>query len=103
MSNNPLANLKIDYWYKALLVIAAFVLPFSLFVETKGVQNSVVQLLSLGSILIGIGEWINHPLQVRLGLGFKISGHARINKWPGNLCDLAGVIFVLIGVAKVFL
>ncbi len=42
MSNNPLSNLKIDYRYKALLVMAASVLIVSLSVEIKGVRNSVV-------------------------------------------------------------
>lgn len=103
MSNNPLANLKIDYWYKALLAIGVCVLILSLSLEMKGVQNSVVQLVSLGAILVGIGEWINHPLQERGGHGFKVSGHRRINTDPGNVCDLAGIILASVGIVKIFL
>ncbi len=42
--SNPLANLTIDYWYKAVLVIGTGVLIAALSIEMKGVENSVVQL-----------------------------------------------------------
>lgn len=102
MSENPLSNLKIDYWYKALLVLAAFVLVISLCVEMKGVENSVVQMISLGAILVGFGEWINHPLQEKIGVGFKLTGHPRKNTISGNLFDLAGLAFIIVGVVKIF-
>ena len=102
MSTNPLANLAIDYWYKAVLVIATCVLIASLSVEMKGVENCVVQLIALGAIFIGLGEWINHPLQTRLIPGAKITGHPRRNKLGGNLLDALGVVLILIGVVKIF-
>jgi len=101
MSSNPLANLKLEYWCKALLAIGACVLIVSLSVEMKGVDNSIVQLVSLGAILIGLGEWINHPLQVRVVAGLKISGHGRINTWSGNLFDVIGVLCASIGILKI--
>lgn len=97
-----MGNLAIDYWYKALLVIGTCVLIVSLSTEMKGVENSVVQLISLGSIFIGLGEWINHPLQVRLVPGAQISGYPRKNYASGNALDTLGVIFVFIGVVKIF-
>jgi len=103
VSSNPLANLKIDYWYKALLVIGACVLIVSLSVEMKGVDNSVVQLVSLGAILIGIGEWINHPLRTTVVPGWIGTSYPRINTWSGNLFDLTGVICVSVGIVKTLL
>lgn len=97
---NPLSNLKIDYWYKALLVVGACVLLVSLSVEMKGIKNSVVQLISLGAICIGFGEWINHPFQAAIGIGYKISGYPRKNKLGGNLFDLLGLFMILGGFAK---
>ena len=102
MTNNPLSNLKIDRWYKALLVLAACVLIVSLSVEMKGVQNSVVQLISLGAIFVGIGEWINHPLQQKIGPGFKIAAYPRINTFGGNLFDFAGVVLIIVGAVRIF-
>jgi len=102
MSSNPLSNLKIDYWYKALLVLASCVLIVSLSVEMKGVKNCVVQLFSLGAVFIGIGEWMNHPLQTRIVPGYKITGHPRINTFGGSALDLLGLVLLIIGIVKIF-
>jgi hypothetical protein len=99
---NPLSKLKIDYWYKAMLVISTCVLIVSLTVELKGVENSVVQLISLGCAFWGLGEWINHPYQEKIGIGFKISGHPRNGSVAGYAFDLVGWILILIGIFKVF-
>jgi hypothetical protein len=40
LTNNPLANRGIDYWYKAMLVIAIVILITSLKIEMKG-ENRV--------------------------------------------------------------
>ncbi len=62
---NPLKNMKIDYWYKALTVVGAalFVFNGTSFFD----RYPVVPLgfLSSGIFFIGLGEWINHPLKVR--------------------------------------
>jgi len=102
MSSNPLGNLAIDYWYKALLVIGTCVLIASLSTEMKGVENCVVQLISLGGIFIGLGEWVNHPLQEVLVPRGKLTGYPRKNKAGGNALDTLGVILVIIGVVKIF-
>lgn len=100
MVSNPLGNLKIDNWYKALLVIGSCVFLVSLSTEVKGIENSVVQLISLGCILFGLGEWINHPYQEIIVPGGKISGYPRKNKVGGIVFDIIGIIFVIFGVIK---
>lgn len=95
MSQNPLSSLKIDYWYKILPVIGSITLILGLTVEIKGVSNILVQLVSIGVILIGIGEWINHPLQTSFGLNFKITSYKRLNKLSGNAWDLFGVALIV--------
>jgi len=102
MTNNPLANLTIDYWYKALLVIATCVFIVSLSVEMKGIENSVVQLMSLGAMFIGMGEWINHPCQVRVVPGFKITSFARLSCWFGYAWDITGLVLLIVGIVKLF-
>jgi len=98
---NPLSKLKIDYWYKAVLVIAVCVLIVSLTIELKDVKNSTVQILALGFIFWGLGEWINHPYQEKIGIGFKISGHPRNGSLAGYSFDVLGFCLIFYGVWKV--
>ncbi len=91
MTQNPLSTLKIDYWYKILPVIGTITLILGLTVDVKGVSNILVQLVSVGVIFIGIGEWINHPLQTKVGAGFKITSYKRINTFAGNVWGLVGI------------
>lgn len=60
--DNPLSKLKIDYWYHAIMVVSIVILIVAFTVKLEGVNNSLVQLVSLGSFFIGLGKWINHPL-----------------------------------------
>ncbi len=76
---NPLKNMKIDYWYKALTVVGAalFVFNGTSFFD----RYPVVPLgfLSSGIFFIGLGEWINHPLIVRfIGPGVWTRGYSRV-------------------------
>ena len=97
--SNPLQNLKIDYWYKAVLVVGAVALVLSLTVELKGASNSTVLLFSLSAVFIGIGEWINHPLQTviyppsaQFPGGLKGEGYKRSNSILGVCFIIAGVV-----------
>jgi hypothetical protein len=94
MTDNPLSGLKLDYWYKLLPLLGTITLIIGLTVDVKGVANSFVQLVSLGVIFVGIGEWINHPLQVRIAPGIKITSYNRKNTFAGNAWNLFGVTFI---------
>jgi len=91
MSQSPLSELKIDYWYKILPVIGSVTLILGLTVDMKGVSNILVQLVSIGVMLVGIGEWINHPLQTKVGAGLKITSHNRTHTFAGNAWDMIGI------------
>lgn len=105
--SNFLSRLEIDYWYKAVLVVAVGFLALSLTVEFKGVENAHIALISLGCALIGLGEWINHPLQQAImppsssypGWG-KLSGHPRRNTFLGNLLLIGGIAIDGLGVYR---
>lgn len=94
---NPLQSLVIDYWYKAVTVASVVFLLVALTVDLKGVENKTVILVSLGSFFIGLGEWINHPLQTRIAPGMKITSYNRNASLPGNLFDVFGFLLVCIG------
>jgi hypothetical protein len=108
MSTNPLEKLVIDYWYKAVVVASIFILIISLTVNLVAIDNTVVQLISIGAFFIGIGEWINHPLQTRLMPASvlypagKITGNPRNPSFTGILFDILGCLLVGIGIYKLF-
>ena len=85
MNENPLSTLKIDYWYKILPVIGTIGLIISLTLDVKIADNLTISLISIGVIFIGIGEWINHPLQTALAYGGKITTYNRLNTIAGNV------------------
>jgi hypothetical protein len=97
---HPLNTLKIDYWYKAVLVLSAVLLVLSLTVPFQGVSNSVASILSLGGVSFGLGEWVNHPLQERVGPGFKITGYPRRNTLFGNLLVVVGLGLICYGIYR---
>lgn len=94
---NPLKSLVIDYWYKAVAVASVVFLLAALTVDLKGVENKTVILISLGSFFIGLGEWINHPLQTSIAPGMKITSYNRKASIHGNLFDILGFSIVCIG------
>lgn len=106
MDTNPLSKLAIEYWYQAVMAGALILLILSLSVELVGIDNNVVQLLSLGAFFVGLGEWKNHPLQTALvppsayHPAGKITGHPRRSSLIGTLFDLLGVILVGLGLYK---
>jgi len=97
---NPLRNLIIDKWYKVPLVLGACVLVLALSVELKNVSNNLVQCVALGFIFIGIGEWINHPLQTKVSLGFKLTSYNRLPSYLGTLFDILGFITIMVSIWK---
>ncbi|MFY1765748.1 hypothetical protein [Escherichia coli] len=100
---NPLKNMKIDYWYKALTVVGAalFVFNGTSFFD----RYPVVPLgfLSSGIFYIGLGEWINHPLKVRfIGPGVWTRGYNRSSCALGIIFDILGCFLIVTGVVKFF-
>lgn len=99
-TNNPLQSLALDYWYKAVLAISTALLIVSLTVPLQGVRNDIAQLLCLGGIFVGLGEWVNHPLQESIGAGFKLSGHPRRSSFLGTVLDLLGLACIGYGLYR---
>ena len=66
-------------------------------VDLKGVENKTAILISLGCLFIGLGEWINHPLQTRIATGMKITSYNRSASLRGSLFDVLGFLLVCIG------
>lgn len=104
----PLSRLKLQYWYHVLIVLGAAGALASMTVELKGVANAHALLVSLGLISLGIGEWVNHPLQTKLvrphaympGGGY-ITSHPRHNSAIGIAFDVLGFALVALAIYKI--
>lgn len=82
----------------------------SLTVKFQGIENAHVALVSLGAVLVGLGEWINHPLQEAIippGNGYpgwgKLSGYPRTNTFLGNAFLAGGIILLGLGAFRLAL
>lgn len=94
-----LKSMTIDYWYKLLAVVSIGLMVLALTVPLQ-VPNRQVLLLALGAFLFSLGQWINHPLQEKIGHGFKISGYPRKVHPGGLLFEVVGLCLVAWGVWK---
>ncbi len=99
--SNVLSSLKIDYWYKAVLVFGATLLVLSLTVPFHGVPNREVALLSSGLAIFGLGEWINHPLRtiirqpdINYPGWLKCEGHPWKPSTLGIMLDIVGLALI---------
>jgi hypothetical protein len=99
--NNLLSNIKLDYWYHVLIVLGTLFLITSLTVSLEGVDNNTVQVLSLACLLIGIGEWVNHPILTEIvppsrsvPSGGELISYPRNNSIVGVSFDLVGLFLL---------
>jgi hypothetical protein len=106
--DKALSWLKVEYWYHVFIVLGVAGTVAALTVDLKGIANSHALLLSMGAFFVGMGEWINHPLQtgivppnVYLGGGGIITGHPRRNSMLGIAFDIIGLVFVGIALYKI--
>ena len=99
-SPNPLSKLALDYWYQVLMVVCVVVFLLAGAGLLKAFPVAPTAAISAGGFFIGLGEWINHPLQTAIMRatayqpGGVLTGHPRSN-------SIIGVAFVLLGVALV--
>lgn len=98
---------KIEHWYHALAALGAAGVISALSFDFPGIANAHVLLVSLGGFFVGLGEWINHPLQTAIvprtayHSGGVISGHPRHPKTLGVLFDVFGFVLVVWGAYKI--
>lgn len=100
--SNPLESLKLDYWYKAVLAISTVLLVISLTIPLQELSNSTIALICTGGIFVGLGEWINHPLQEVVAFNYKITGYPRRATFLGSVFLVFGLCLAGYGIYKLF-
>jgi len=98
--DNPLSKLALDYWYHVLMVTCFFVFLLSAAGVLKLLPVAPMIAISAGGFFVGLGEWINHPLQsaiIPLGV---IQGHPRKSSVLGVLFVVCGIGFIAFGVYR---
>lgn len=97
-----------SHFFIALLLCGAVIVMLSFFVgRTGSFFNGLLQ-IGFGVLLIGVGEWINHPLQQSRGMrslakenfAFHRFFHRKRNPSSiGNLFAIAGLLLFFTGIA----
>ena len=96
---DALKSLALDRWYKVLVLLGGSLLVVSLFKETKGISNAQLQMLSLGTLLVGLGEWKNHKVASYIKPPNFYTGPTALVSYPVWSPDLVGVVLDLAGAA----
>jgi len=95
-----LAEFISEYWYKMVMLIGFVLLVIGLTMPIQAIPNIALVLIALGTFLIGLGEWLNHPHRVRFNphLHFQIHVRSRKNSLGGVLTVISGVAVVGFGI-----
>lgn len=102
----PLSKLALDYWYQVLIVAGLAVFLLTGAGLLKEFPTLPTAMISLGTFLFGVGEWINHPLQTSLRAGSAyfpaavVRGHPRNGRVIGYVFDIAGVAAITLGIYR---
>jgi small neutral amino acid transporter SnatA (MarC family) len=97
---NPLPKLALDYWYQVLMVVCVAVFLLAGAGILKAFPVAPTAAISAAGFFVGLGEWINHPLQISIMRstayqpGGVLTAHPRDNK-------IIGVAFVALGVTLI--
>jgi hypothetical protein len=99
--SNPLSGLKVDHWWHAFTVVGAFGMMVALATKNNviGPRDALMFFLSL--FLFGMGQWINHPIQVTLVPAGKITGYNRRTKPLGLCLEVIGCVIFAVEVYRI--
>jgi hypothetical protein len=95
-----------SYFFILLLLVGTILLIISCIIAEEGQYFSGLQQIACGITLIGIGEWINHPLQKSVAfkdrqnyIFQRILHRRRKPNGIGNICEIIGLIMIFTGMA----
>ncbi len=98
---NPLSKLALDTWYKVMISLCTIVFLSAGAGLLPNLPSKPTLLISLGGILLGCGEWKNHPLRTQIqevwGQRFLGSGYKRAFSLTGTILCLIGIYLIYKG------
>ncbi len=97
------------YFFIIFIISGSALLAYTLFYGREGELFHFFLFSALGLLFIGIGEWINHPLQKSLAFDEekpsilkKVRHRKRSPIALGNLLEITGLILIFVGLAYLF-
>lgn len=97
----------LSYFFILLLLAGVILLVYSFVIAKEGEYFGGLQQIAIGITLIGLGEWINHPLQKSMAVKDKknfifqpIKHRKRRPNGIGNLLEIVGLLMVFTGFAE---
>ena len=84
-------------WWKVLVITGGLVIVAAIYAKYVAAF-----LIGLCILLVGFGEWINHPLMFDVIGGEPVSSFPRSDKWPGMVIDTVGISILALGLWAVF-
>lgn len=88
-------GLAITTWYKAVVAVGALALAAAI-----TASEHAIAIVACGAIIIGVGEWINHPRRISIRGNLKITDVSRETNAVGIAVDLVGLGTILFGIYK---
>ena len=90
-----LSKWDLQHWWKLLAAAGALMAASSApAIFVPGV------LMGLGLLFLGIGEWINHPIQMKRSGGVTTESYPWRFNFPGVLLDVIGTGLFLFGLFR---
>lgn len=86
----------VDRWYVMLLIVSVFFLFVGLTMPLQVVPNAALIAISFGGFLAGLGEVINHPRRLYVGM---VVGRAATVKTRERRPHPGGIALVAVGIA----
>ena len=105
---NPVRNLKIDEWYKALIPLGSALMIISLIFTIEEFSRKELFVLGSGLVLIGLGEWKNERFstdfvtQSAFNPFIHVTQKFRGNDKLGVPLEIIGIIAVIVSILDIF-
>ncbi len=91
--NDILSNLRVTTWYKAVLAVS-----ITAFLIVLAAQRNALTIFLGGAVLVGLGEWKNHP-KMEVQYRPTTVGSVAMIKDVSRRWTLVGSVLQLIGLA----
>ena len=90
---DELKGLATDKWYRALPALSVALIVGALALGDDPDLRKALTVGGVGGVLVGVGQWIDHPYRTRLIPGGKIHGYPYQPSIIGTCITVAGLVF----------